>query len=139
MAWSSNAPLQSTSIGQMSNGIGLIVAVGAFLLVGAYLMMNQASLDIAGPLRNWLWARDAQKMRAKGVYPETIERSYWTKSEYARDVARMQELGYTVTSEQTNEPYVTGPVDPRSVRPPTRRRIPIFHVIYERGHPVHDT
>ncbi|HKR99721.1 MAG TPA: hypothetical protein VJU79_09420 [Candidatus Dormibacteraeota bacterium] len=115
----------------MSNNIGLIIAVGAFLLVGAYLMVNQGSLDLAGPLRNWLWARDARRMHETGRRPDTIERSYWTAAEYERDSPRLEALGYIVASRSESEPYVSGPPDPRTLRPPSRRRVPILYIVYE--------
>lgn len=117
----------------LPNGIALIVGIGAALLLGASLMMNQGSFDFAGPLRNWLWERDTRKMRAKGEYPETVSRSYWTGREHEKDVRRMAVLGYAVLSENVTEQYVTPPAVAAAWRrgQPPRRRVPHIHVIFE--------
>ena len=106
----------------------------AILLLGSFLMMNQASLDIAGPLRNWLWSREARSMRARNRYPPSLRRSYWNRGEYERDAERLRAVGYVVASENASDPYVKLPdVDWRRGQEPPRRRVPSFHVIYERA------
>jgi hypothetical protein len=115
-------------------GILSFTGVVAILLVGAYFMSNQASLDIAGPLRNWLRERDARKMSARNHFPASLTRAYWNAGEYERDAARLRALGYAVASETESEQYLKLPdVEWRRGQQPPRRRIPNFHVIYERG------
>jgi hypothetical protein len=112
------------------------VALTALLLVlvlaaGIWLMANQATVDIAGPLRDWLWERDARRMRAQGRFPSTLERSYWTEREYRRDAERLRRMGYVASSEQASDPFVVLPYA-SGRRPPPRRRVPVFHVVYRR-------
>jgi hypothetical protein len=120
----------------MTNPALPVVLVFLILIMGAYLMANQASLDLAGPLRNWLWERDVRRMSARGAFPPTIERSYWSAREYQRDQARLERIGYAVVSQTESDPYITlpmtfGPFGRGQQRQPARRRVPAFHVIYE--------
>lgn len=120
----------------MTSSIQAIVLVVLVMLAAAYLLANQANLDIAGPLRNRLWERDARRMRARASFPETIARSYWSRREYQKDRARLEALGYRVASEAASDPYVTMPAFAsfgRTRPPPRRRRVPMFHVVYERA------
>jgi hypothetical protein len=106
----------------------IVVVVCALLAIG--LLSRQASYDIAGPLRNWLWSRDARRMAARKHFPAQLRRSYWNEAEYQRDRARLEALGYVVASSDRSEPYVTPPVW-TGPGPPPRRRVPIHHVVYE--------
>jgi hypothetical protein len=116
----------------MTNGILTAVIALVVLLAGAYLMANQASVDLAGPLRNWFWERDARRIRTRGVFPQRIERSYWNAAEFARDSARLEALGYIRVAEMRSEPYVILPDVGLHRGTPPRRRVPMFHVKYER-------
>jgi len=110
-----------------------VAAIVLVLLLGGFLMMNQASLDVAGPLRDWLWRRDARRMQARNAFPASLTRSYWSRGEYERDSERLRSLGYVVASENQSTGYVELPdVEWRRGQQPPRRRIPSFHIIYER-------
>jgi hypothetical protein len=117
----------------LPSGLLPFVGIVAILLVGAYLMANQASIDIAAPLRNLLWERDARRMRARSSFPTSLTRSYWSRREYERDSERLRALGYEVASENESERYVKMPEVEwrRGEQPPPRRRIPNLHIIYE--------
>jgi len=111
--------------------VAILVVVGCILLLS--FISRQASVDIASPLRLWLWRRDARRMQARSEYPESVSRAYWTAREYERDAAELRALGYAVESEETADPYVTLPAVPSFGRPnptPRRRRVPTLYVIY---------
>jgi hypothetical protein len=120
----------------MSSGIVPVVLAMAVILVGVYFLANQASLDLASPVRNWLWERDARRMKTRKSYPAAIDRYYWTAREFEKDAARLEALGYVRTSETQSDPYITLPdVGLRRGRPPPRRRVPMFHVTFEHRAP----
>ena len=111
--------------------VAILVVVGCILLLS--FVSRQASVDIAGPLRLWLWRRDARRMQARNAFPESVSRAYWSAREYERDAAELRSLGYEVESEQTSDPFVTLPTVPSFGRPnptPRRRRVPTHYVIY---------
>jgi len=113
--------------------VAILLAV--FAIIAVVLLSREASMDIASPLRNWLWARDARRILARNRYPETLRRAYWNEAEYQNDKHRLAALGYVISSEELNDPYVSPPAWMGPGQPP-RRRVPAYHVIYEhRGGP----
>lgn len=115
-----------------SSAASLLLVVGMVILLLAVLGVVSA-VDIAGPLRSLLWARDARTMQRTGVYPETLERAYWSRRQYDRDSVRLRTLGYRVTSEDAVEPFITLPSYPmfgRASGRPRRRRVPCIYVHY---------
>jgi hypothetical protein len=114
----------------MSQGPLLLLLLLLVTVVAIYLFSHEASLDFAGPLRDWFNARDAQKMAARKRFPDSLRRAYWSEREYQRDSQRLKLLGYVIASEAASDPYVTSPATPRR-GPPMRRRVPVFYVIYE--------
>ena len=125
----------------MNSQVAVTVLVLAGCLVLLSLVSRQASLDFAGPLRTWLWRRDARRMQARRAFPESISRAYWSAREYERDSAVLRGMGYEVASEEATEPYETLPsvsVIPglgRTGSMPRRRRVPAYHVVYARAEP----
>lgn len=95
-----------------------------------YLSIAQTSIDFAGPLRRFLLKIDAARLQRKSPLPSGVERSYWTEGEYRVDRKRLETLGYAVTSETSNSPFVQSNYS-YAGRPPQRWRVPIFHVYYE--------
>jgi hypothetical protein len=91
----------------------------------------QGSIDIGGPFRNALLALAARRLRNRNPRPKSVERAYWTISEYQKDAARLVLLGYEVTSETVSNPHVEGASFRQ--RPATQIRVPTAHVIYELG------
>jgi hypothetical protein len=89
----------------------------------------QGSLDIAGPLRNALLALAARRLKNRNPRPESVERAYWTVGEYQKDAQRLVLLGYKVSSETVNNPYLEGASFRQ--RPAVQVRVPMAHVIYE--------
>lgn len=108
----------------------LTVLVVVCALAAIALLSRQASYDIAGPLRNWLWTRDARRMAARRRFPPELRRSYWNEAEYQRDRARLEALGYGIATADQSDPYITPPVWSGGGLPP-RRRVPVYHVLYE--------
>jgi hypothetical protein len=89
----------------------------------------QGSIDIGGPFRNALLVLAARRLRNRNPRPESVERAYWTVSEYQRDAERLELLGYKVSSETVTNPYVEGASFRQ--RPAMQIRVPTAHVIYE--------
>lgn len=109
----------------------LLVAVAVILLLG--LLSAASTVDLAGPLRSFLWGRDARKMERTQRFPETLERAYWSRRQYDRDSPRLRALGYRVTSEEAVDPFITLPAYPmfgRTSGRPRRRRVPCIYVHY---------
>ena len=110
----------------------LLVAGVVILLLG--LLAAVSAVDVAGPLRSLLWARDARKMARRGQFPETLERAYWSRRQYDRDSRRLGVLGYHVTSVEAVEPFITLPSYPmfgRTSTRPRRRRVPCIYAHYD--------
>ena len=88
--------------------------------------------------RDWLNARQARRIARRQPLPDTIERAYWRATDYEKDSRRLDGLGYVVASETENAPYVTGASVARGETSgyysgrTMRRRVPSYHVIYER-------
>lgn len=117
--------------------VTVLVIVGCILLLS--LVSRQSSVDVAGPLRLWLWRRDARRMQARHEFPQSIRRAYWSAREYERDAAQLRVLGYVVASEEASDPYVNLPSVPsfpgfgRGSAVQRRRRVPSHYVTYERA------
>jgi hypothetical protein len=98
-------------------------------------------MRIVGSIRDWINARDRRRLAGHGQPPENLLSHYWDRTEYGKDAAGLNVLGYSPVSESRNDPYVVSPTIPaasngvmghldRSVR----RRVPAIHVQYTR-HP----
>lgn len=115
-----------------SSAVSLVLMAGVIiLLVG--LLSAASAVDIAGPVRSFLWGRDARKMQRNHDFPETLERAYWSRRQYDRDSQRLRALGYRATSEEAVEPFITLPSYPvfgRTSGRPRRRRVPCLYVRY---------
>lgn len=115
-----------------SSAVSLLLVVGVVILLLALLGVVSA-VDIAGPVRSLLWARDARRMQRTTVYPETLQRAYWSRRQYDRDSVRLRALGYRVMSEEAVEPFITLPSYPvfgRTAGRQRRRRVPCIYVHY---------
>ena len=115
-----------------SSADSLLLVVGVVIVLLALLSVASA-VDVAGPVRSWLWARDARKMQRSRDFPATLERAYWSRRQYDRDSQRLRALGYRVTSEEAVEPFITLPSYPmfgRAAGRPRRRRVPCIYVHY---------
>jgi len=82
---------------------------------------------------------ESQRMRRRNQLPASIKKAYWHDDAFARDSARLENLGYVVESEADNEPFVsatypanTGGGFGQQSRTVTRR-VPSIHVTYRRG------
>ena len=109
----------------------LLVAVVIIVLLG--LLGAASAVDVAGPVRSFLWGRDARKMARTQQFPETLERAYWSRRQYDRDAQRLRALGYRETSQEAVEPFITLPLYPmfgRAAGRPRRRRVPCIYVRY---------
>jgi hypothetical protein len=89
----------------------------------------QGTIDIGGPFRNAILALAARRLMNRNPRPGFVERTYWTVGEYQRDAARLELLGYEVTSETVTNPYVEGASFRQ--RPAMQIRVPTAHVMYE--------
>ncbi len=96
---------------------------------------------IVGSLRDWINARDRRRLARRTQPPEDIERHYWDRTEYGRDAAGLNILGYREVSKSLNDPYVNSPTLPAASNGVTghldrsvRRRVPSIHVQYTRQH-----
>ena len=119
----------------MSSSIAPVLLVAAALMLLAILYSVSTSADLAGPLRSWLWRRDARRMQRSGRFPTQLERAYWSRRQYDRDARTLGALGYRVDSEQAVEPFITLPSMPtfgRANPRPRRRRVPCIYVAYSR-------
>ena len=115
-----------------SSAVSLLLLAGVVIVLVA-LLSAASAVDVAGPVRSFLWDRDAQKMQRNHDFPETLERAYWSRRQYDRDSERLRALGYRVTSEEAVEPFITLPSYPMSGRTsgrPRRRRVPCIYVHY---------
>ncbi|MBV8195923.1 MAG: hypothetical protein JOY80_10390 [Candidatus Dormibacteraeota bacterium] len=117
----------------MNSPVLLLVILLLLFLVAGFVSSQQRSIDFAGPLRLWLWARDVRRMQRRDRFPETLRRSYWSPREYQRDSRLLQSIGYGVVNEQRSDPYEELPAGVSLVgrRQPARRRVPMFYVLYE--------
>lgn len=118
----------------------ILALLGAFLLL-SILLTAANTVDLAGPLRSWLWSRDARRMQRSQTFPAEVRRAYWSRRQYDRDAPRLRAIGYRVTSEEAADPYVTLPSAPafgRSTPRPRRRRVPCIYVAYEHESPPQD-
>src|SRR5215472_10213340 len=117
----------------MSSQAVPILLVAAALLLLALVISASHSVDLAGPLRSWLWGRDARRMERKQRFPAELHRAYWSRRQYDRDRPRLLELGYRIASEEAVDPFITLPSPPgfgRSTPRPRRRRVPCLYVDY---------
>jgi hypothetical protein len=99
-------------------------------------MEGVAKLTLAGVLRDWRHRRDLDNWAKTNVYPGTVQRKYWTSSEYEVDAARLKACGYTVVAEEDANPNIDVAPEPniysKDPRGPLPLRIPMFHVTYKR-------
>jgi hypothetical protein len=109
----------------------------AFVLLGVVTTVYRAgyTLDVLGPLRDRALARAAQQLAQTGMYPETLDREYWRATDYVRDAQRLKALGYSVSSESVNDPYITHIIPGRGGGRTIRRRGPMCHITYRRRRP----
>ena len=117
----------------MNSSAGSLLLVAGVVIVLLALLSVVSTVDIAGPVRSFLWDRDARKMQRNHDFPETLERAYWSRRQYDRDSERLRALGYRVTSEEAVEPFITLPSYPmfgRTSARPRRRRVPCIYVHY---------
>lgn len=115
-----------------SSAVSLLLVAGLVIVLLALLSVLSA-VDITGPVRSFLWGRDARKMERSHHFPETLERAYWSRRQYDRDSQRLRGLGYRVTSQEAVEPFITLPSYPmfgRTSGRPRRRRVPCIYVRY---------
>lgn len=101
------------------------------MLVALLTALN--SVDLAGPLRSWLWRRDARRMQRHQRFPQQLHRAYWTRRQYDLDSRTLRGLGYRVDSEEAVDPFIELPSLPAFGRPnprPRRRRVPCIYVDY---------
>ena len=115
-----------------SSAASLLLAAGVVILLFA-LLTAASTVDLAGPLRSFLWGRDARKMQRRNRFPETLERAYWSRRQYDRDSERLRALGYRVTSVEAVEPFITLPSYPifgRASTRPRRLRVPCIYAHY---------
>jgi len=90
------------------------------------------TVDLWAPFRDRSLARAARKLARNETSPETLERTYWRARDYVRDSARLQALGYSVTTESVTGPFIVHHVPGRGGGRTIRRRVPVCHVTYER-------
>lgn len=117
--------------------VPILLMAAAIVVLGA-LLSASTSVDLAGPVRSWLWRRDARRMRRSQRFPQTLHRAYWSRRQYERDSRTLTALGYRVTSEQAADPYITLPSLPtfgRTMPRQRRRRVPVIYVDY--AHEAH--
>lgn len=115
-----------------SQALPIVLMAGALLLL-AVVLSASARVDFAGPVRSWLWERDARRMQRLRRFPPQLRRAYWSRRQYDRDCRRLRDLGYRITSEEAADPYITLPGVPafgRTAPPPRRRRVPVIYVDY---------
>lgn len=120
-----------------SPALSILALLGAFLVLSVVLTAAN-TVDLAGPLRSWLWRRDARRMQRTKKFPAEVRRAYWSRRQYDRDAPRLRAIGYRVASEEAADPYVTLPAAPafgRSAPRPRRRRVPCIYVGYEHDGP----
>lgn len=112
-----------------------IVVLVVCAVIAAILFSRLPSVDVAGPLRMWLWKRELARMEARHSFPAEVKRSYWTAREYRVDSDRLRALGYEVVLEEACEPLApTADVATRGLGQPVRsRRLPAYFVRYERA------
>ena len=115
-----------------SSAVSLLLVAGVIILLLG-LLSAMSAVDVAGPLRSYLWRRDARKMQRRNDFPETLDRAYWSRRQYDLDSQRLRALGYRVTSEEAVDPFITLPAYPmfgRTAGRPRRRRVPCIYVRY---------
>ena len=118
----------------MNSSAGSLLLVAAVIIVLVALLSVASAVDVAGPIRSYLWGRDARRMQRSNHFPETLDRAYWSRRQYDRDAQRLRALGYRVTSQEAVEPFITLPSYPmfgRASNRPRRRRVPCIYVHYE--------
>ena len=117
----------------MSSQAVSILLLAGVCIVMAVLLTATSVVDIAGPVRSYLWSRDARRMQRTQQYPAELQRAYWSRRQYDRDARRLRALGYRVTSEEAADPFITLPSYPvfgREAGRPRRRRVPCIYVHY---------
>ena len=100
-------------------------------------------MRIVGLLRDWINGRDRRRLARHTQPPEDIERHYWDRTEYGKDAAGLNTLGYMEVSKRENAPYVQSPTLPAASNGVTghldrsvRRRVASIHVLYTRQDPT---
>jgi hypothetical protein len=115
-----------------SEVVPIMLMAAAFVLLGWVLTVSH-SMDLGGPIRSWLWERDARRMQRSQRFPSQLHRAYWSRREFDRDRPRLLGLGYRITAQEAVDPYITLPSMPTFGRPnpqPRRRRVPVLYVDY---------
>ncbi len=87
---------------------------------------------------DWMNQRAVRRMIHRRRYPPTIERPYWHNGAFAKDSARLEALGYSVTSETDNAAYLSSTLPANTgggfgqLSRTVSRRVPSIHVVYHR-------
>jgi hypothetical protein len=118
---------------QTNQFVVVVIVVVALGLMG-YITTSGSALDLGGPFRSLALARAARRLGRKRPLPQTVERTYWRAGEYVRDSKRILALGYRATSETVTDPFIRYTVPGRGGRLSgrvIRRRVPMYHVVYE--------
>ena len=95
-------------------------------------------MRVIGSIRDWLDTHDRRRMLRRQQFPETIQRHYWDRAEYAKDATELKALGYVQASRDQNDPYVSATFPAGTgggfgnLDQTVRRRIPSIHVLYRR-------
>ena len=102
-----------------------------------FLGRRRTTANLGARLRDWFNARDVKRWERKGAWPPTLERAYWTRYEYERDLVRLEAHMYHLTSEHKSLPYTdvgaqTAALGPRALRPSGGRQPRLYRVSYER-------
>ena len=96
-----------------------------------------------GSLGLWFEERlnqlDAWRLRRRKHRPSLIEKAYWHNDAFARDLARLERLGYEVELEADNESFVSATYPANTgegfgqLTRTIARRVPSIHATYRRG------
>lgn len=93
---------------------------------------------VVASFRQWLNARETQRMVRRQRFPESLQRNYWDDAEFRRDAAELGTLGYAATSTEENDPYVSATLPAASngvsghLDRTRSRRVAAIHVVYTR-------
>jgi hypothetical protein len=119
----------------MSLADALVVLIVLVLLglIGTIYTAGNA-VDLGAAFRNLWLARAARKLVRIGIYPDVIERTYWSARDYVRDSQRLKALGYSMATESITGPHIVHHVPGRGGGRNIKRRVPLCRVTYDR-HP----